>query len=410
MSRAGGWTRIAGMVFVLAILGMMTPALRAQQGGAAAAGRTAGDANKNVTTALKDLPADQLVPTMRFFAYSLGVECEFCHVDGDDSKDDKDTKKTARAMINMEIAINKDNFMSRTQVTCYTCHQGANQPRALTPIESTKIIPGGTAPPPPPPAGRGGAPAAPAAPAVQTAAPAMPTADAILAKYAQALGGEQALRKITGRSITGVRDTAGRNTQDVPWQQVTFELYEKAPNLRTMIAKTPNGQTTATGFDGSSSWAQNANGVVNEANGIALARAKRAADFYEPLDLKQEYTQTRVRADKIDGRDVYVLVGALDGDTPERLSFDKESGLLVRRVAMSQNVVAAGPTQTDYLDYRDANGVKYPSTIKVYDVMGNPMYTVLHLNKVDFSTPVDAGKFTKPESKPQPGRGGRGGQ
>src|SRR5712675_1062586 len=198
MRRAGGWMWGAGVVFVLAILmAAVAPASRAQQGGGAP-GRTAGEANKNVITPLKDLPADQLVPTMRFFAYSLGVECEFCHVDGDDSKDDKDTKKTARMMINMEMAINKDNFNARTQVTCYTCHRGANQPAALTPIESTKIIPGGT--PPPPPAGRGGAaaagggaPAAPVAAAAAPAAPALPTADAILAKYAQALGGEQAL-------------------------------------------------------------------------------------------------------------------------------------------------------------------------------------------------------------------------
>ena len=404
MRRAGGWMAGAGVVFVVAILmAAVVPASRAQQGGAAAAGRTAGEANKNVTTALKDLPADQLNPTMRFFSYSLGVECEFCHVDNDNASDDKAAKKTAREMITMEIAINKDNFNARTQVTCYTCHQGANQPRALTPVESTKIIPGGT---PPPPAGRGGAPAA---PAVQTAAPpALPTADAILAKFAQALGGEQAIRKVTNFTITGTRDTAGRNAQDTPWTQATFELDMKAPNLRVLAAKTPNGQTAATGFDGASAWTQNPNGVVVEAAGTALDRAKRAADFYEPLDFKQEYTQMRVRpGDKIDGHDTYMIIGTVQGDTPERLYFDKDSGLLLRRVAMMQNMVAASPTQTDYLDYRDiGGGLKFPGTVKVSDVGGNPMYTVYHMNKVDSSTPVDASKFTKPVSKPPAGRGG----
>jgi hypothetical protein len=36
------------------------------------------------------------------------------------------------------------------------------------------------------------------------------------------------------------------------------------------------------------------------------------------------------------------------------------------------------------------------------------MYTVLRINKVDFTTPVDASKFTKPESRPQAGRRGGG--
>jgi photosynthetic reaction center cytochrome c subunit len=405
--------RIPGIILVLAVAVAVAPSSWAQRGGGGtgAPGRTAGDAQKNVQV-LKDLPAEQLIPTMRFFAYSLGVECEFCHVDGDNASDDKREKKTAREMISMVMAINKDNFNARTEVTCYTCHRGANEPEMLQPVESTKIIPGGTPPPAPPAAaGRGGAPAA---PVTEPPAPELPTADAVLTKYVEALGGEQALRKVSNRTITGTRDQAGRNEQDTPWTRATFEMYEKAPNLQVMTVRTPNGQTTATGFDGTSSWTQNPNGMVAQSNGTALARAQRMANFYEPLELKQEFTRIAVRGiAKVDGRDAYVVVGFPQGDTAERLYFDKQTGLLVRRMVTMQNVVANAPTQTDYLDYKTANGIKYPSTIKISDVVGNPMYSVFHLTKVDFNTPVDAGKFTKPESKPQARRGGgrgRGGQ
>ena len=50
---------------------------------------------------LKDIPADQLIPAMQFITASLGVECEFCHVQGAFEKDDKKPKQTARKMMEM---------------------------------------------------------------------------------------------------------------------------------------------------------------------------------------------------------------------------------------------------------------------------------------------------------------------
>lgn len=42
--------------------------------------KTTDQAYKNIQV-LEDLPADQLIPAMQFVASSLGVECEFCHVE-----------------------------------------------------------------------------------------------------------------------------------------------------------------------------------------------------------------------------------------------------------------------------------------------------------------------------------------
>jgi hypothetical protein len=310
-------------------------------------------------------------------------------------------------MIKMVMDINKNNFNGKTEVTCFTCHRGTQDPTVAPVIESTKIMTG-TAPTPAPAAGgrggRGGAAAA------EPAEPALPAADAIVAKYIQALGGEQALRKVTSRTFSGTFDQAGRNTQDVPWTQGNFELYEKAPSMRVLTLHAANGQTTSTGFDGMTSWTQTPNGAVAEDAGMALSRAKRTADFYPALDLKKNYTSMKVEGiEKVGDRETYLVEGDVNGDAPERLYFDTQSGLLVRRTIANQNSVAAPPMQTDYLDYRDANGVKYPATIKISDVIATPMYTVLHVNKADFTTPVDTTKFAKPVST-APAGGGRGGQ
>src|SRR3989442_14874344 len=82
---------------------------------------------KNIQ-ALKGIPADQVIPSMQFIAASLGVECEFCHVAHANEKDDKKPKVTARKMIAMMMAINKDNFEGHREVTCYSCHLGSTDP------------------------------------------------------------------------------------------------------------------------------------------------------------------------------------------------------------------------------------------------------------------------------------------
>src|SRR5882762_8220914 len=70
------------------------PQAGAAQNGAAAA-KTASQHFKNIQV-LKDIPADQLIPSMQFITASLGVECEYCHVEHAMDKDDKKTKVTAR--------------------------------------------------------------------------------------------------------------------------------------------------------------------------------------------------------------------------------------------------------------------------------------------------------------------------
>ena len=93
-------------------------------------GKKAEEQFKNIQV-LKGIPAEQLIPTMQFIAASLGVECEFCHVQGAFEKDDKKPKQTARKMMEMMFAINKDNFEGHRAVTCNSCHRGNAMPQAI---------------------------------------------------------------------------------------------------------------------------------------------------------------------------------------------------------------------------------------------------------------------------------------
>ncbi len=78
---------------------------------------------------------------MQFMSASLGVECEYCHVHNAMDKDDKKPKVTARKMISMMFAINKDNFEGHREVTCYSCHRGAADPIATPVITNEDAAP-----------------------------------------------------------------------------------------------------------------------------------------------------------------------------------------------------------------------------------------------------------------------------
>src|SRR3974377_874837 len=146
--------------------------------------QTAAQQFKNIQV-LKDIPAEQLIPTMQFITASLGVECEFCHVEHQMDKDDKKEKKNARAMMEMQFAIDKANFKGELEVTCYTCHRGSAHPLG-TPV----LIADPNAKRPTPHTHDEAA----------EAHPSLPTADQILDRYLAAVGGSDALMKIKSRA------------------------------------------------------------------------------------------------------------------------------------------------------------------------------------------------------------------
>jgi len=118
-------TFLAGVVFAVGVAGLCAQSRKPSTGGRAP--KTAEQVYKNIQV-LKGVPADQLIPAMQFITASLGVQCDFCHLENAFEKDDKETKQTARKMIRMMFAINKDNFDDHREVTCYACHRGAHKP------------------------------------------------------------------------------------------------------------------------------------------------------------------------------------------------------------------------------------------------------------------------------------------
>ena len=123
---------VFGRVIALMMIALCAPFAGAQSAASPARSKTTDQAFKNIQI-LKGISADQLMPSMQFISTSLGVECEYCHVEGAFEKDDKKPKQTARKMMEMMFAINKGNFEDHRAVTCYTCHRGEVTPKTAAP-------------------------------------------------------------------------------------------------------------------------------------------------------------------------------------------------------------------------------------------------------------------------------------
>ncbi|MBI3005807.1 MAG: photosynthetic reaction center cytochrome c subunit [Ignavibacteriales bacterium] len=84
----------------------------------------------------KGQQAGRVLRVMEFaFTPGLGVECNFCHVEGKWESDENDHKVKARAMWKMLPEVNKlvkGVAGDKAAVNCYTCHRGEETP-ALTP-------------------------------------------------------------------------------------------------------------------------------------------------------------------------------------------------------------------------------------------------------------------------------------
>ena len=333
---------------------------------------------KNVQV-LRGISVKEFMDTMGFFAASLGENCTFCHVEessGDWSKyaDDNANKQTARKMILMMNAINKTYFGGRRMLTCYSCHRGGETPR-VTPNLAEQYS----------------APVLEVPDEITEQAPGAPSADQVLDKYIQALGGAQRLANLTSFVARGTYQG-----YDDPEKRAA-EIYAKAPDERTIIVHGANGESTTT-YDGHSGWIAAPDTdqpmPVMTLTGGDLQGAKVDASLSFPAGIKKAFSQWRVGfPTTLNDRDVQVLQGSNPGETPVKFYFDQQSGLLVRVVRYTNLPVGLNPTQIDFADYRDVSGVKVPFRWTVTWTDGR---SVTELNQVQPSAAIDAAKFAKP--------------
>ena len=359
---------VASLAFVLAARGAdpVNPPASAPADPSKAEGRF-----KNIQV-LKGTPADDVVPAMQFISAALGVDCEFCHVDRAPEKDDKKEKQTARKMITMTQAINRDNFDGHREVTCVSCHNGASHPRSIPAVDD------GTRPP--------------EAPAPAPVAAERPPAGPVLDKYVQAVGGAEAMTKVAAHVQKG--KLTGFGPDPVP-----VDVVAKAGGKRITTVHGQRGDNI-TAFDGERGWLGNAGRPPRDMSQTEGEATRLDAALLFPSDPRGLFTEFKVGAPgKIDGKDAVKVIARNEGKPPAELWFDAESGLVVRLVRYAETPLGRNPTQIDYADYRDAGGVKIPFRWTVARPSGR--FTI-QLDESRQDVPVPDTTFAKPDPPAAP--------
>jgi hypothetical protein len=352
--------------------------------------KTAGETFKNIEV-LKDIPASELIPSMRYVAAALGVGCDYCHQADHFDNDDKPTKQRARNMMKMMFAINQDNFNGKREVTCYTCHRGAAKAASIASLsaatngpttaavesgsnsKTTRALEAGEA---------GGV--------SNEAARTMPNITQILAKYVDGIGGSAAVQKNQTRVEQG-------SVEGPRGPQAAIETYRTAPDKAFAIVHRPNGDVSE-GVSGEIGWGKRANGEVTDELGDELARSRQWAEFYPGERFEKDYERFQVRGtESVNGHDAYVVMAWWKGDGADRIYFDVQSGLLLRITHRIESPLGALPLQTDYEDYRDVNGLKIPFTVRVTRVDGTTTYM---WQKMEANVAIDPSRYEKPAEKP----------
>lgn len=295
---------------------------------------TAGQKFKSIKV-LNDMPADQMGKVMNMMSASLGVDCKFCHSsnDGDYEKEGNENKDIARKMITMVFDLNKTQFNGRPEINCYTCHHGISHPQPSFPLGV------GTPPMPRP---------------IQPEK--RPVADEIIARYEAALGGKDNIAKVTSRQIKATRvEPDGKTTEpETIWLKGTKYRSDLAYG-KYIVKEVADGKSGRKFGDDS----------PIELKPDEAEQIKREGEILSLANLKTIYPRLEYRSiDRIDGKEVYFMIGTTAGNVRERLYFDVATGLLVRRAVSTPTVLGGFVYQVDYSDYKDFGGVKMPTTMK----------------------------------------------
>jgi hypothetical protein len=331
---------------------------------------------------LQALPESQLFSLMNLLSDSLGVRCDYCHVQVAPDltktpsnvggwlwdRDDKPQKRTARDMMRMVIELNAGAFKGEPGITCYTCHQGSTKP-ARTPM----------LPPPPGSAGSG-----------TTPAPVpLPSADRVWSNYLSAVGRDGTIARGTGIRISGWDDRSeGR------YGKVEIVVGDNGRYRATV--STPGGNLSQ-GLDDEGGWVTTNDGRILRLSSGDLERLRRIAMRYRPVKERPANLQI-TGIDRVEDRDVYVAVAKIDPVTTSTLYFDVITGLLRREMTTTETLLLPLQEQVEYDDYRDVGGVLMPFRVRTSD--GAPYSTATRtFMQIQRNVAIDDALFRPPSGR-----------
>ena len=224
-------------------------------------------------------------------------------------------------------------------------------------------------------------------PATTAAAPVLPSADEILKRYRTAIGGDDAIRKHTARSVKG--------TFEIPAQGMKGDLVIQAaaPDLIRVQVTLPGLGELQRGYDGKLGWSIDPAIGPRLLEGGELAEFRHSADFYDDLHEPKKFKSiTVVGKTTFEGQECVELKLVKDSGFEYTEFYSLATGLIVGGKLNATSQMGSVPVTSVVSEYKPFGGVLVP-TITRQRMMGlEQLTTVLSVN----FDPIDPKAFELP--------------
>lgn len=223
------------------------------------------------------------------------------------------------------------------------------------------------------------------------------TADEIVERALKALGGRDALSKLTTRTATGTI------TVSTPGGDVSgpIEIANQAPNkvrvlIKLDLAAFNLGQVSVDQrFDGNTGFVIDTLQGNRDITGDQLELMRNtpfpnALLTYREAGIGIEFVGT----EKVGDREAFVLVLKPKTGPPVRQYIDTMTNLMVRQIVKATiDPVGEVEQTTEILAYREVNGIQEPVRVRTV----SPIQTAtINIASIQHNAPVDASIFAKP--------------
>jgi len=188
------------------------------------------------------------------------------------------------------------------------------------------------------------------------AAPELPSAESVVSRFVEAVGGRAALA-----GLGGLRAHA---TQGEGERAMSLQVAWHAPaSMRIDVHLERDGRTLdmVQSVEGSKAWTQRGDAPPSDLHGVRTAPALREAELLPAFVFSPapEGLQT-VATGHVGDRPAVVLEAAAADGITDRFTFDAETGLLLRRAYSIPTPLGPIPQEIDFSDWREVSGVKVP--------------------------------------------------
>ncbi|MCC9135804.1 insulinase family protein [Pontibacter silvestris] len=196
---------------------------------------------------------------------------------------------------------------------------------------------------------------------VERSANAVPTdvtAEQVVSNYIKAIGGKANVEKLQDVTIT-----SNATVQGMPLIVVQQQKGNDKFAVQILMNDSPIQRVVINGDQGKMEAPMQ--GINQEIKQEDLATQKLDAAMFPELRYDQLGINTKLTGmEKVDGNDAYVVEIALPNGQKASHYFDKESGLLLKKVSNLQGPQGIITQTKNYKNYKEVNGVKFPYLVE----------------------------------------------